>query len=137
MLKYCTKCLIPNSKPDISFNEKGICNACINFENRVEIDWESRKKEFKKIIDSYKNKSQSNWDCIVPVSGGKDSTYQVVKMLELDMNPLCVTATTCDESPIGRQNIENLKCSSMKYEESVLMQEYSHECLQGNLNSSI
>lgn len=109
MLKYCTKCLIPNSKPDISFNEKGICNACINFENRVEIDWESRKKEFKKIIDSYKNKSQSNWDCIVPVSGGKDSTYQVVKILELDMNPLCVTATTCDESPIGRQNIENLK----------------------------
>ena len=109
MLKYCTRCLIPNSKPDISFNEKGICNACINFENRVEIDWEARKKELKNILDKYKNTSQSNWDCIVPVSGGKDSTYQVVKMLELDMNPLCVTSTTCDESLIGRQNIENLK----------------------------
>lgn len=109
MLKYCTKCLIPNSKPDISFNEKGICNACINFENRVEIDWKARKKELKDIIDKYRNTSQSNWDCIVPVSGGKDSTYQVIKMLELDMNPLCVTSTTCDESEIGRQNIENLK----------------------------
>ncbi len=109
MLKYCTRCLIPNSKPDISFNEKGICNACINFANRVEIDWESRKKELNNILDKYKNTTQSNWDCIVPVSGGKDSTYQVVKMLELDMNPLCVTSTTCDESLIGRQNIENLK----------------------------
>ena len=44
----------------------------------------------------------SNWDCIVPVSGGKDSTYQVIRMLQLGLNPLCVTATTCDLSAIGR-----------------------------------
>ena len=67
------------------------------------------KKELQEILGKYKNKSQSNWDCIVPVSGGKDSTYQVVKMLELDMNPLCVTSTTCDLSDLGRKNIENLK----------------------------
>ena len=109
MLKYCISCLIPDSKPDISFNENGMCNACTNFFNRKEINWELRKKELLGIIEKYKNKSQSNWDCIVPVSGGKDSTYQVVKMLELDMNPLCVTSTTCDESIIGRKNIENLR----------------------------
>jgi len=109
MLKYCIKCLIPNSKPDISFNENGICNACINFNKRVDIDWDERKKELKNILAKYKNTTYSNWDCIVPVSGGKDSTFQVIKMLELDMNPLCVTSTTCDESLIGRKNIENLK----------------------------
>ena len=109
MLKYCKRCLIPNSKPDISFNDKGVCIACTNYENRPLIDWDLRKKELLSIIEKYKANSDSNWDCIVPVSGGKDSTYQVLKMLELGLNPLCVTATTCDESNIGRKNIENLK----------------------------
>lgn len=61
------------------------------------------------ILDRYRSKDGSNWDCIIPVSGGKDSTYQVVTMLELGMNPLCVTATTCDLTDIGRRNIENIK----------------------------
>ena len=109
MLKYCTRCLIPNSKPDISFNEKGVCNACLNFDKRKLIDWDSRKKELFNILEKYKNIGQSNWDCVIPVSGGKDSTYQVLKMLQFGMNPLCITSTTCDESVIGRKNIENLK----------------------------
>ncbi len=109
MLKYCKRCLIPNSKPDISFNSEGVCIACTNYENRPLIDWDSRKKELLSILEKYKNNSYTNWDCIIPVSGGKDSTYQVVKMLELGMNPLCVTATTCDESKIGRINIDNLR----------------------------
>ena len=61
------------------------------------------------ILDRYRNRDGSNWDCIVPVSGGKDSTYQVVRILQLRLNPLCVTSTTCDLSAIGRANIENLK----------------------------
>lgn len=61
------------------------------------------------ILDRYRSKDGSNWDCIIPVSGGKDSTYQVITMLELGMNPLCVTATTCDLTDIGRRNIENIK----------------------------
>ncbi len=75
MLKYCINCLIPDSKPDISFDENGVCKACTNFFNRKSIDWDSRKKELQEILGKYKNSSQSNWDCIVPVSGGKDSTY--------------------------------------------------------------
>ena len=109
MLKYCKRCLIPNSKPDISFNSEGVCIACTNYENRQLIDWDSRKQALLSILEKYKNNSSTNWDCIIPVSGGKDSTYQVVKMLELGMNPLCVTATTCDESKIGRINIDNLR----------------------------
>ena len=109
MLKYCKKCLIPDSKPDILFDEDGVCNACRNFENRAKVNWESRRRELIEIFDKYKNKNDSNWDCIVPVSGGKDSTYQVLKMLEFGMNPLCVTSTTCSESKIGRENIKNIQ----------------------------
>ena len=109
MLKYCKKCLIPDSKPDILFDQEGVCNACRNFENREIVNWDDRKNELTLIFEKYKSKNKSNWDCIVPVSGGKDSTYQVLKMLEFDMNPLCVTSTTCSESKLGRQNIKNIK----------------------------
>ncbi len=107
MLKYCTKCLIPDSKPDIIFNKDGICSACTNFLKRDTIDWDKRKQELIDLLNKYKQ--NNNWDCIIPVSGGKDSTYQVIKLLELGINPLCVTASTCDESEIGRDNIENIK----------------------------
>ena len=109
MLKYCIKCLIPDSKPDIFFDSKGVCCSCNNFISRKEVDWSKREIEFKNILDKYRSKSKTKWDCIVPVSGGKDSTYQVVKMLQLGMNPLCVTSTTCDESKLGRTNILNLQ----------------------------
>ena len=109
MLTYCKQCLIPDSKPDILFDDKGVCNACRNFQNRKKVNWSDRKNELIKIFDKYKNKDNSNWDCIVPVSGGKDSTYQVLKMLEFGMNPLCVTSTTCHESKIGTENIKNLQ----------------------------
>jgi N-acetyl sugar amidotransferase len=100
---------MPDTKPDLSFDDQGVCNACRNFERRGDIDWGGRRRELVELTDRYRNSSGSNWDCIVPVSGGKDSTYQVVRMLQLGLNPLCVTATTCDLTPIGRKNIENLK----------------------------
>ena len=68
---------MPDTKPDLKFDQDGICDACTNFPNRKEIDWNKRKKQLFEIVDKYKQ--QSNWDCIVPVSGGKDSTFQVVK----------------------------------------------------------
>lgn len=109
MLKYCKRCVMPDTKPDLHLDEEGVCNACRSYENRKSVDWDSRYQELLQIVDKYRNRSGSNWDCIVPVSGGKDSTYQVVRMLQLGMNPLCVTSTTCDESIIGHKNIENLK----------------------------
>ena len=94
MIKYCKRCCLPSTKPHLSFDEEGICNACRNYENRKSVDWDERKAELMEILDRYRSKDHSNWDCIIPVSGGKDSTYQVITMLELGMNPLCVTATT-------------------------------------------
>ncbi|MEZ9418229.1 N-acetyl sugar amidotransferase, partial [Vibrio sp. 10N.286.49.E1] len=76
---------------------------------RTEIDWEERKSEFEAITNKYKSIDGSNYDCIIPVSGGKDSTYQVIRVLQAGLNPLCVTAETDSLSEIGRRNLENLK----------------------------
>lgn len=114
-MKFCTNCVMPDTKPDLSFDDNGVCNACNNYINRTEVDWDTRYQELKTIVNRYRNESGENWDCIVPVSGGKDSTFQVLKILQLGMNPLCVTATTCDLTDIGRRNIENLKSLGVDY----------------------
>jgi N-acetyl sugar amidotransferase len=107
-VRYCTRCLYPESKPDLSFDERGVCSACQGYENRKTVDWDQRKREFKEITGRYRSQNGSNYDCIVPVSGGKDSTYQVIRLLEHDLNPLCVTATTDSLSEIGRRNLDNV-----------------------------
>jgi len=116
-MNYCARCLLPSTKPDLSFDEQRVCSACIAFENRAEVDWATRANEFRTIMSRYAHTNDSNWDCIIPVSGGKDSTYQVIKILELGYKPLCVTATTCDLSEIGRRNIENIKNLGVDYVE--------------------
>lgn len=108
---------MPDSKPDLNLDENGVCNACRSYENRKVVDWDDRKNQLLNLVEQYKSKDGSNWDCIVPVSGGKDSTYQVIKMLQLGLNPLCVTATTCHLSDLGRQNIENIKSLGVDYVE--------------------
>ena len=109
MLKYCALCFLPSTKPDIYFDDDGLCAACVSYQNRKYIDWQKRELEFINTVKEVNNSRKSEWDCIVPVSGGKDSTAQVLKMLELGFKPLCVTATTCDLTGIGRSNIENIK----------------------------
>ena len=108
---------MPSTKPDLKINEKGICNACESFQDRNEIDWDDRRKELETVLEKYRNKKGDNWDCVIPVSGGKDSTFQVVKLLELGMNPLCVTATTCALTEVGKENIENIKNLGVDYVE--------------------
>ena len=115
MMKYCNQCVMPSTRPDLSLDEEGVCDACRSYEQRAEIDWEARGKELPKILEKYRNRSGGNWDCIVPVSGGKDSTYQVIRILELGLNPLCVTSITCDLSDIGRKNIQNIKQIGVDY----------------------
>jgi N-acetyl sugar amidotransferase len=117
MLTYCKHCVMPDTKPDLFLDDAGVCNACRSYEKRIEIDWDARKEELLQVLERYRHRDGSNWDCIVPVSGGKDSTYQVVRMLQLGLNPLCVTSTTCDLAPLGRRNIENLKHLGVDYVE--------------------
>lgn len=114
-LQYCTKCIMPETKPDHWFDDDGVCCACNYYEERNEVDWEARSQELEEILDKYRSKDGSNYDCIIPCSGGKDSTYQTLTMLDMGMNPLCVTATTDRLSSIGRRNIENVKKLGVDY----------------------
>ncbi|MBT9585617.1 N-acetyl sugar amidotransferase [bacterium] len=109
MLTYCTHCVMPSTKPDLHFSPTGVCNACTNYLDRERVDWQQRDRDLKRLLQEYRCPSGTNWDCIVPVSGGKDSTCQVLRLLQLGMTPLCVTATTCDLSDLGRKNLDNLR----------------------------
>jgi N-acetyl sugar amidotransferase len=109
-IRYCTRCVMPETRPDILFDNDGVCSACRHFERRPHVDWDARRAELLAIVDEFRaSTNEPAYDCLVPVSGGKDSTYQVLKMLELGLNPLCVTASTCALSPIGRRNLTNLQ----------------------------
>ena len=104
---YCKKCLYPQTKQDLWFNEDGICSACLAFDARSDVPWEERKSELNKIVANYKK--DSGYDCIVPVSGGKDSTYQLLQVLNLGLKPLAVISETCDLGNLGQRNINNIK----------------------------
>ncbi|MGQ0612331.1 MAG: N-acetyl sugar amidotransferase [Planctomycetaceae bacterium] len=117
MIRYCTRCVMPATKPDLRMDEEGVCSACRNYEQRAAIDWAARRDELLGVLERYRARNGSNYDCIVPVSGGKDSTFQVLRMLELGVNPLCVTATTDHLTEIGRRNIENLKSQGVDFVE--------------------
>ena len=101
----CRSCLIPDTRPDTQFTD-GICSACLNFQKRKSIDWSGRGRLLKIALEIGKN--DSGFTCIVPSSGGKDSHYQVLRLIELGARPLVVTASTCYLTPIGRKNIDNL-----------------------------
>jgi len=109
-MKYCKNCLYPDTKPQLVFNEEGICSACINYNLKEKIDWDAKEKELREILDKFKSKDGKNYDCIIPVSGGKDSTYQtyVIKK-EFGLNPLVVNFHPLDQTNIGKKNLENLK----------------------------
>lgn len=110
-IKHCRRCLFPETKPDLYFNNDGICSACIAAESKDElIDWDQREKDFFSIIDHFRLKNDEiGYDCLVPVSGGKDSTYQAYFMKEIcGMNPLCVCFETTMVTEIGRQNLDNI-----------------------------
>ncbi|HUH42995.1 MAG TPA: N-acetyl sugar amidotransferase [Sulfurimonas sp.] len=106
-MKFCTKCVMPDTKPDLHFDEEGVCDACLSQEAKnSEIDWDKREKEFLELVKKYK--VHPDYDCVIGVSGGKDSTYQVIKVLELGLNPLCVCFEPTIPTEIGKKNLENL-----------------------------
>lgn len=109
--RFCKKCLYPETKPDLYFNDKGICSACMAAEAKYKkIDWKKREKEFYSIIKKFKlPKDRPGYDCLIPVSGGKDSTYQAYFMKEVcGMNPLCVCFETTKVTDLGQRNLSNL-----------------------------
>ena len=107
-LKYCKSCVLPNTRPNISFNSEGFCAGCISSDSKKRIvDWNSRDMEFHGLINDIKN-LKKDFDCLIPVSGGKDSTWQVVTALEYGLKPLCVTWKSPARNSLGERNLQNL-----------------------------
>ncbi|MCH7593944.1 MAG: N-acetyl sugar amidotransferase [Chloroflexi bacterium] len=89
-LQRCSRCLLPETHETIIFDEAGVCNVCRNQEIKRSIDWDAKRVEFEKIIEEYRGKY--DYDCIVPFSGGKDSTFTLwALMKEFGLKPLVVS----------------------------------------------
>jgi len=110
-LIYCKNCVTPNTRPTSDFNKNGICNACINASEKKKINWAARLKELKRILGKYKKLSKNqNYNCIVPVSGGKDSIYQtyIIKK-KFNMKPLAISWKPLSRTFRGEENLLALK----------------------------
>jgi len=112
MINFCKTCLMPDTRPRIVFDNHGICNACLHSKKKVQIDWKRRKQEFSDLIEEIKINSKKNnsaYDCIVPWSGGKDSTSIALKLkFEYDLNPLLVTFSPLMVNECGSFNRNEL-----------------------------
>ena len=95
-----------STRPRIEFNNEGLCNACQWSEEKKVLDWTSRKTELLQLLDKYRSKTGS-YDCMVPVSGGKDGSYVAYQLKhKYGMNPLCVTVRPPLSLEIGNKNLE-------------------------------
>lgn len=113
-MMYCKKCVMPATRPGISFDEEGVCQACRVEEQKNRIAWDDRIEELKKLCDRYRGVYGDGYDCIIAVSGGKDSHYQTYVMKELmGMNPLLVTVE--DNFPMTKAGVHNLKNISEEF----------------------
>ena len=103
-MKYCTKCILPDTHETIKFDEQGVCNICRQAEvKHQKVDWAERRKLLDDIISQYKGKGQ--YDCIVPFSGGKDSAFQLWYVVsELKMRPLVVRFDHWGYRPLVEEN---------------------------------
>ncbi|WP_320416629.1 N-acetyl sugar amidotransferase [Candidatus Nitrosotenuis chungbukensis] len=111
-MKYCKKCLMPDTRPGLKFDDDGVCYACINFEKQKHTDWEERWKQLEKLCDKYRGCNGDGYDCAIAVSGGKDSHFQTYVMKEkLGMNPVLLSVGNIEWTETGWKNINNLSDS--------------------------
>ena len=111
-MRYCKRCLQPDTRPGIIFDDEQICFACRYEESKATIDWAAREAELRGFAEEAKAEAKKRgniYDCIIGVSGGKDSTFQAVYAKEkLGLNPLLINCMPDEITEIGRKNIENL-----------------------------
>ena len=110
-MRICAKCVMPETRPGIRFDEDGVCLPCRYSGQNIPVDWAKRKRELSQIADWGRANSHCGYDCIVPVSGGKDSTRQALYARdELGLRPLLVSCVYPPEqqSEIGAYNLANL-----------------------------
>lgn len=110
-VKYCKKCVVPSaSAVPVEFDEEGVCSACKVSKQKFEIDWEKRGKQLGRLLEQYRSKDKSNYDCIIAVSGGKDSYFQIHTIKNVyGMNPLLVTYNGNNWTKVGYENLHNMR----------------------------
>src|SRR5918993_1072266 len=106
-MRYCTRCCMPESNEGMQFDEMGICRACQSQEQKIHIDWVARERELRALLDCYRALG-NDYDCIVPISGGKDSTFQLHVLTKVyGMKVLAVTFSHNWFSETGKYNLQN------------------------------
>lgn len=106
-MRYCTRCCMPESNEGIRFDEMGICQACQSQEQKIHIDWVARERELSALLNHYRALG-NDYDCIVPISGGKDSTFQLHVLTKVyGLKVLAVTFSHNWFSDTGRYNLQN------------------------------
>ncbi|MBC2601068.1 N-acetyl sugar amidotransferase [Puniceicoccus vermicola] len=111
-IHYCKRCLYPAVSVNLSFNREGVCSACLLQEEMNSLTpafWEQREAKWKELVTQAKATSESNYDCVVPVSGGKDSYFQVDKAIEYGLKPLLVTYHGNNYLPEGQRNLDRMR----------------------------
>ena len=107
-MQYCIRCCMPETQEGLIFDEMGICQACQSSEQKIRIDWVEREKALRGILEDAKSKAGNNYDCIIPISGGKDSTFQLYVLTQIyGMKPLAVTFSHNWFSEVGWYNLLN------------------------------
>ncbi|ULX57902.1 N-acetyl sugar amidotransferase [Ectothiorhodosinus mongolicus] len=102
---WCSNCLSMSTRPRITFDERGWCNACRWMEKKQVLDWKQREKELVSLVDKHR-RSDGSFDCLVPVSGGKDGSYVAYNLKhKYGMHPLCVTVTPALPLELGEKNL--------------------------------
>ncbi len=111
-MRYCKRCLQPDTRPNVVFDDEQICFACRYEESKATIDWDKRHEELVAIADEAKAEAAKRgniYDCVIGVSGGKDSTFQAMYARDvLGLNPLLINCAPDEITEIGRKNIDNL-----------------------------
>lgn len=109
--KYCTRCVYTSSSAvPLAFDDAGVCSGCRTALQRTDVDWDARRSRFERLIEEHRSQDGSNYDCIIPVSGGKDSYFQthIVRTL-YGLNPLLVTYHGNNYTPAGMRNLINMR----------------------------
>ena len=108
-MKYCSRCVSPETRPAINFDDNGVCNFCRYFDSLDRVDWAERKKQFLEIARQAKSKN-AQYDCVVGVSGGKDSTYMALYARDvLGLHVLLANMMPEGITENGKHNINNLQ----------------------------
>jgi N-acetyl sugar amidotransferase len=112
---WCKSCLNASTRPRITFDSNGVCNACQWSRRKADLDWSARLEQLTSIIQQEKIKGLP-FDCIVPVSGGKDGSYVAHQLKSrFGLKPLTITVRPPLELPIGKSNLENFIASGFDH----------------------